>query len=56
MFLIRGQCAEPLPQLVKGMFQLEVHTGGEEDLLGLPGEEVTFFARGSVYLLDYSDL
>ena len=37
------------------MFQLEVYTGGEEDLLGLQGEEVSLFPRGSVYLLDYSD-
>ena len=47
---------EPLPQLVKGMFQLEVHTGGEADLLRLQGEEVSLFPRGIVYLLYYSDL
>ena len=37
------------------MLQLEVHAGGEEDLLGLQGEEVSFFPRGGIYLLDYSD-
>ena len=54
-FLVCCQCAEPLPQLVEGVLQLEVHTGSEEDLLRLQGEEVPFSPRGGIHLLHYSD-